>query len=85
MCFSPHAISVKGIAPFTTPSAKPSQPTRRRSTTDARQPRCAARTTRITAEAIASRTIIIVAGSRSRLATLMNMYEAPQNAASSPM
>ena len=85
MCFSPQAISVNGIAPFTTPRAKPSQPTRRRSATDARQPRCAARTTRITAAAIPSRTIIIVAGSKALFATLMNMYEAPQNAASSPM
>ena len=82
---SPQAISVNGIAPLTTPSAKPSQPSARISVTVAVQPRCSASTTRISDEASSSRSMIIVAGSNARPATLMNMYEAPQNAASRPM
>ena len=73
MCFSPQAISVNGIAPLTTPSAKPSQPSRRMSATVARQPRWAASTTSSSEEAIRSRSRIIDAGSKARFATLMNM------------
>ena len=67
------------------PSAKPSQPSRRMSATVSLQPRCAASTTRSSDAASSSRSMIIVAGSKARSATLMNMYDAPQNAASSPM
>ena len=40
---SPQAISVNGIAPLTTPSAKPSQPSARISPTVRCQPRCTAK------------------------------------------
>jgi hypothetical protein len=76
---------VNGIAPFTTPSAKPSHPSARISPTVLFHPRWSARTVTMISEAIRSRSIIIVAGSKARPATLMNMYDAPQNAASSPM
>ena len=73
MCLSPQAMSVNGIAPLTTPSAKPCQPTLRMSWREACAPRCTASTTSSSAEAITSRRNIIVAGSKSRFATLMNM------------
>ncbi len=73
MCFSPQAISVNGIAPLTTPSAKPSQPRCRMSATVFPQPRCTASTTSSSDEASSSRSKIIAAGSNARSATLMNM------------
>ncbi len=85
MYFSPQAMSVNGIAPLATPSAKPSHPSARISATVVRQPRCAARTVTMISDASSNRSIIMVAGSKARFATLMNMYDAPQKAASSPM
>src|SRR5919106_1303906 len=78
MCFCPQAISVNGAALLMIPSAKARHPAR---PSRPRIPRAAINPTR-KVEAITRRPAISVVGSRSRSAISMNMYEAPQIAAS---
>jgi hypothetical protein len=85
MCFSPQAIRVNGTAPFATPTPKPCQPSARISVTARLSPRCARRTPSSSADAMMTRNMIMAAGSYSRTATLMNMYDAPQSRARAAM
>ena len=82
MYFSPHAMSVNGIAPLTTPIASPCHPAARTSASASRQPLLATRKPPRRSAATASRISIIAGGEKSRTATLMKRYDAPQMAAS---
>jgi hypothetical protein len=70
-CFSPHAISVNGMAPFKTPRTTPFRPVARSAATASRRPILATRNVSKTAPASSSRSSIIGIGSISSTATLM--------------
>ena len=82
MCVSPHAISVKGIAPLIAPNTKPSRQAPRTCVTAARPPVVTARNASSNRPPIRRRSAINTVGSKPRTPTLMNRYDEPQIAAS---
>jgi hypothetical protein len=84
MCFSPQAMSVKGIAMLMRPRSTPPRPVSLISDTAPRKPEPITRKGKSAPNASTRRRHIIVAGSNSSTATLMKRYEAPQEAARIP-
>jgi hypothetical protein len=84
MCFSPQAMSVNGMAMLMRPRSAPPLPVSLIAVTAPPGPEARASTGKSAAKARISRRHIMGAGSRSSTATLMNRYDAPQEAARIP-